>query len=189
MSANTNSTSLAHDEVFRPRKRKWGLILLGSVVFVAIGFLIMDNPHSFLDRFWAYASIIFFGHVAVVALLQFLPGSSFLRVGPDGITVRTMWRTTFCRWSDIERFGVAESSTFHGGVQQQHRMVGFNFSTTYLGRSKAGKLRGFNVRLTGFEAALPDNYGWDYAELAEHLNRLREQYVPSPASTHRSAAG
>lgn len=152
MSANTSNTSLAHGEVFHPRKRKWGLILLGSVVFVAIGFLIMDNPHSFLDRFWAYASIIFFGHVAVVALLQFLPGSSFLRVGPDGITVRTMWRTTFCRWSDIERFGVAESSTFHGGVRQQHRMVGFNFSTTYLRPEQGGKTQGLqrsSYRLRG----------------------------------------
>jgi hypothetical protein len=30
--------------------------------------------------------------------------------------------------------------------------------------------------MTGFEAALPDNYGWDYAELATHLNALKQRY-------------
>ena len=28
-----------------------------------------------------------------------------------------------------------------------------------------------------FEAALPDNYGWGYEALAEHLNTLRNQYL------------
>jgi hypothetical protein len=83
-----------------------------------------------------------------------------------------MWRNIFHRWSDIESFGVASSF---------QRSVGLNFSTTYAGGAR--KLRDFLRRLTGFEGALPDNYGQDCARLAEHLNRLREEYFSSQKPT------
>ena len=169
-----SEVELAHDQVFLPSKRKWGLLLMGSFIFLGIGLLMIGSSDSSWDRFWGYASTVFFGTGAVVAALQFLPGSSFLHVGPGGITFRSMWRTTSLRWSDIERFGVAEVAISHG--KRQH-IVGFNFSPTYMGRSEGGKIRRLNVRLSGFEAALPDNYGWDYAELAEYLNRARGKYL------------
>ena len=169
--------SPTHDEILRPGKGKWALVLLGSAAFVGIGFwMVSDSPQQ---RFWGYAGIVFFGLCAVVALVQFIPGSSFLRVGTDGITLRVMWRTTFYRWSDIERFGATEFSTF--GARQ--RMVGLDFSATYPHRDKAQTVKKINRALTGFEGALPDNYGWDYAELAAHLNRLREQHVGLPDPT------
>jgi hypothetical protein len=83
-----------------------------------------------------------------------------------------MWRTSFYRWSDIERFGVAEWSSSHA----RHRMVGFDFSESFPERGKATTLKSLNRGMTGFEAALPDNYGWDYAELATHLNELKQRY-------------
>jgi hypothetical protein len=137
--------------------------------------MVIDSPQN---RFWAYAGIVFFGLCAVVALIQFIPGSSFLRIRADGITVRTMWRTTFYRWSDIQSFGVAAMSL---GVRQ--RFVGLDFSATYPHRDKAQTIKKINRALTGFEGALPDNYGWDYAELAAHLNQLRERYISSPEPT------
>lgn len=55
--------------------------------------------------------------------------------------------------------------------------------------------RNMNRQLSGFEAALPDNYGWSYEALAEHLNTLRERYLGLPSSVgddgrspHRSGA-
>ena len=148
-------------------------MLLVCVVFVAIGCATIRSSGE-RDRLFNVGGILFFGIGGLVALVQFVPNSSFLQVGPDGLTIRTMWRNTFYRWSDIERFGVA--SAFH-------RTVGLNFSSTYAG---ARKLRAFLRRLTGFEGALPDNYGRDCAELADHLNRLREQYVRSPKPTERA---
>jgi PH (Pleckstrin Homology) domain-containing protein len=163
--------SPTHDEILRPRKGKWALVLLGSAAFVATGFwMVTDSPS---ERFWGYAGIIFFGLCLVIALIQFIPGSSFLRLTADGITVRAMWRTTFYRWSDIARFGAAEFTTF--GARQ--RFVGLDFSATYPHRDRAQTVKKINRALIGFEGTLPDNYGWDYAELAAHLNRLREQYV------------
>ena len=168
----------SNDEILRPRKGTWALVLLISAAFVSIGFLVLGDPASSREKFWAYGGIAFFGLCAAVALIQFIPGGSFLRINSDGITVRSMWRTTFYRWSDIERFGVAEFST-----GQRHRLVGLDFSASYPHRDKAQTVKRINRTLTGFEGALPDNYGRDHAELAAHLNRLREQYVNSPAPT------
>src|SRR5213594_3782394 len=94
------------------------------------------------NGFFEYGGVAFFGLGAVVSLLQFVPNSSFLRVDPEGLTIRTMWRTTLYRWTDIEEFGVAGS---FGG----NRLVGLNFSASYSGGAR--KLRAFMRRLTGFE--------------------------------------
>jgi hypothetical protein len=165
------------DQILRPRKGKWMLILLVSVVFVVGGFFMLRNPGSARDRIGAEICIGFFGLGILVSLAQFVPGSSFLRLTPEGMDVRSMWRTKAYRWSDIERFGVAEFSTIHGGVRQRHRMIGYDFSPSYPEQNQGLALRSFNRRLSGFEAALPDNYGWSYEALAEHLNTLRNQYL------------
>jgi hypothetical protein len=158
-------------EIYRPSKKKWTWVLLACVVFVVIGCAVTRSSGA-RDRLFALAGVLFFGVGGLVALLQFVPNSSFLQVGPDGLTIRVMWRTTFYCWSDIEGFGVASSF---------HRSVGLNFSTTYAGGAR--KLRDLLRRLTGFEGALPDTYGRDCAELAEHLNCLREEYVGSQKPT------
>jgi len=168
----------SNDEILRPRKGTWALALLISAAFVSIGLLMLRDPAPSTERLLCYGGIAFFGLCAAVALIQFIPGSSFLRISSDGITVRSMWRTTFYRWSDIERFGVAEFST-----GQRHRLVGLDFAASYPHRDRAQTVKRINRTLTGFEGALPDNYGRDHAELAAHLNRLREQYVNSPAPT------
>jgi hypothetical protein len=128
-------------EIYRPSKKTWILVLLVCVVFAAIGCAVIRSSGG-RDRLFNLGGILFFGVGALVALVQFVPNSSFLQVGPDGLTIRTMWRNTFYRWSDIESFGVA--SAFHSGV-------GLNFSPTYAGGAR--KLRAFLRRLTGFEGA------------------------------------
>jgi len=165
-------------EVLRPGKRKWGLVFLGSIGFVAIGCWMIRSPSS-SDRFFGYGGLAFFALCALVALLQFIPNASFLRISPDGLTLCMMWRTTLYRWADIKGFGVADFSTFG----QRHRYVGFNFRAGYSCRSPGRKARNYNQRLSGFEALLPDNYGWDYSDLAQHLNRSRERYVTSQTET------
>ena len=56
--------------------------------------------------------------------------------------------------------------TIHHGLSQRHRLIGLDFSASYPRRDRAQTLKSINRSLTGFEAALPDNYGWDYAKLA-----------------------
>jgi len=157
-------------------------VLLGCIAFAAVGCFIISSPHSPRDRLAGFALVGFCGLGSLVALSQFVPGSSFLRVAPEALTVRSLWRTKFYRWSDIERFGVADFSTVHFGVRQHHRMVGFNLSPSYPGLRKGGTVGAINISLVGFEEALPDNYGIDCAELAEHLDRLRQKYTTTPDS-------
>lgn len=167
------------DEVFRPRTGKWALLLVLAVAFVAGGYLMAISPRSASEKLVGYACIGFFGLGGMIAVAHLVPGSSFLRVGPDGLTVRTLWRTTFYRWSDIEGFGVAELGT----LWRRHELVGSDFSESYPGRDEARALKDINRELSGFEASLPDSYGWDFAALAEHLNRLREKYLTPPDTT------
>jgi hypothetical protein len=162
------------DQVLRPRKRKWALVLLLCLGFVAGGVMMLRDPHP--DRFGGYFCIVFFGTCAVAALIQLVPRSSFLHIDSEGLTVRTMWRTQSLRWSDIERFGVGEFSTSHGFVRQSHHLIGYDYSASYPHAEQWRRLKSMSRGISGFEAALPDNYGWDYAELAEHLNTLKARY-------------
>jgi Bacterial PH domain len=165
---------LDSDQVLRPRKKKWALLLLICLGFVAGGLLMLRDPH--VDQFKGYFCVIFFGASAVVVLVQFVPGSNFLRLDSEGLTVRTIWRTQSLRWSDIERFGVAEFSTTHGFLRQRHQLVGYDYSASYPHVDQWRTLKNMNRGISGFEASLPDNYGWDNAELAEHLNTLKARY-------------
>jgi hypothetical protein len=154
-------------EVLRPRKATWALVLLICAGFVAIGVLVLRDPRAAADRTWAASATIFFGLGVLIALLQFVPGSSYLLLTPEGLTIRTMWRTTSYRWVDIERFGVAA------------QLVGLNFVPAYPRGRLARALMKLNRTLTGFEAALPDNYGRNRAELAAYLNSLKGRYSAS----------
>jgi hypothetical protein len=123
-------------EIFRPHKRRWALVLLAALVFVAVGLVLLEDPDGAWERSLGYAVVGFFGLGVLVALAHMVPGSSFLVVGPAGITVRTLWRTASYRWSDLREFA-----------------------------------------LGGFEACLPETYGWEHAALAEHLNRMRTRHA------------
>ena len=170
---------MATSEVLRPRKLKWILVLLASAGFVAIGLAMLRDP-DVQPRFMVYLTIGFFGLCGFAALLQLIPGSSLLRLTPDGLTIRAMWRETTYRWSDIERFGVGQFSTIHGPFRQRHRMVGIDFVPGYPRGKIAGQLMRASSGISGFQGALPDNYGRDYQELADYLNQLRARYTRPP---------
>ena len=176
-------SNMATTEVLHPRKLKWTLVLLASAGFVAIGLAMMRDP-DVQPRFMVYLTIGFFGLCGLAALLQLIPGSSYLRLTPDGLTMRTMWRDTTYRWSDIERFGVGQFATIHGPFRQKHRMIGIDFVPGYPLGGVARQLTRVSSGISGFQGALPDNYGRDYEELAAYLNQLKARYT-SPAEEKR----
>lgn len=170
--------SESFEEVYRPRAAKWLGVLLICVGFVGAGLFALGNAPRQIERLIASGLMAFFGLGAVAAMVPLLPGSSYLRLTAEGMTVCSFWRKWSYRWSDIEAFGIAELST----GRRRYQMVGLSLSETFVGRSPSQTLRSLNRRLCGFEGALPDNYGWGYAELAEHLNELRLRFSePSDA--------
>jgi len=108
-----------------------------------------------------------FGVAVVVFALQLLPQSAYLRVGPDGFTVCTLFRAHSCRWSDVGPFKVVRMGP--------KNMVGFSFSDRYRGPHHLARL---NTNLVGAEAAVAVDGTWNIRmeELAAVLNRYRERY-------------
>lgn len=69
------------------------------------------------------------------------------------------------RWQDIESFGVMRV--------RSAKMVGYNFATGY--EAPHSLLRGLNVDLAGYEAAIPD-VGMKPEQLSELLNDWKRRH-------------
>jgi hypothetical protein len=171
--------AISYDEILRPRKTKWLLVLLVCMAFVVIGLFMLRDPEAAQMRTWVYVGVTFFALGTFASLVQLIPGSSFLRLTSEGLSVRTLWRTTSYQWTDIARFGVGEFTTTHGPFRQRHRLVGLDFASTYPRHRATQALMTVSRKLTGFEGALPDNYGRSHADLAAYLNRLKARFAGS----------
>lgn len=165
------------EQIFYPRKRDWVITLLGAVLLAVLGVWAFANGESPLLRclggFFVILSVIGIPFAA----LHLVPSSSFLKLAPDGMTVRSFWRTTEYRWVDISEFGVATFQTRHQDYRQTHQRVGFNFSRYSPALKRATSPDRFAHRIGGYEAALPDTYGQDCETLAAHLNRQRDRFM------------
>ncbi len=119
------------------------------------------------EQWFGWVGITFFGLGVVVFGLQLLPNSNYLRVGPDGFTVCTLFRSQSCPWSDVKAFEVRRVG--------RTEMVVFSFSKQPRG---SPGLRRLNVRLAGAEAAVASSGLWSISmgQLADVLNRYRERY-------------
>ncbi len=156
---------------FYPSRWKTVLMLFVGGVFVAVAVLMVTEPP------WIrFPSIAFFSLIVVVAVVQLLPGASFLKVDADGFEFSTLFRRTQLAWSDVSEFGVI-TMTFNGIPTK--KMVGFNFSP----RCKKAKIgRAIAKGLAEFEGALPDTYGWKAEKLAFFLSEIHEKRKASNQS-------
>jgi len=114
---------------------------------------------------------VVFGLCVLVFTVSLLPGANCLRVGPNGFTIRSLFRSHSYRWSDVRGFGVGRV-----GVKW---MVVFDFTDEFQGTPR---LRKISVALAGHEGALPDSYGMPLEALAELLNEYRDQGTNSQAA-------
>ena len=153
-------------------------MLMASALLVTGGLVLLRQDDTSVDRFVDYAGVAFFGFCGLIALAQLMPGCSFLRLTPEGIVVCMLWRETTYRWSDIERFGVVEYVILHARVGGRQRMIGLDFAPSHARRVRARIFEGIEQEPGGYDSVLPDNYGWDCAELAAHLNAWRARFVP-----------
>ena len=144
--------------VLRPSRWKTSLPLLVSVGFVAIGFLVMDGS------WMAWLSLAFFGVGSLVLIVTMLPGASHLRLHADGFEMRTMFKTSHMKWSDIGEIGVTSVNL--------NRMVAFNFAEPYRSQHRAVLV---SHTLTGWDGALPDTYGMSARELAALMIEYRDR--------------
>ena len=139
-----------------PSKIKWVLILLVCFIFITMGIsLIGDhNAETLLGLFVCVMS----GFGILISVLTLWPDSSWLKLGPDGIRNKVMFRKFHYRWSDINRFGI--TTVQHG--------VGLSKSKT--------EFVSFWMNHDDEMRSLSECYGKKTDELVEILESYRNRY-------------
>jgi len=111
-----------------------------------------------------YLCAAFFGLGILVAILQFIPGASYLLIERDGLTLSNLFRKSRIQWTDVEEFFVVKLKSKGLTVRT---MVGFNYSPSY----KCSRMaRTAAKALAQCEGSLPDTYTESPAELVDYLN-------------------
>ena len=148
-----------------PKKTFAVKLLLMCVVFVAMA-LALAQSHPWMG----YPLAGFFGLFIPPAIIMLLPGSAYLRITEEGLTISNLFRKTLFAWDVIDEFVVVELK--RRGVNVG-KIVGFNCVQSY-DRFAAG--RRFVRAINECEVALPGDYGMKVEELAELLNSKLQEY-------------
>lgn len=142
-----------------PSKRSTILWLLVCILFVFAGYWLIQS-----GSLVGWATAILFGIGAVVFTVTLLPNSSYLRISKQGLEIRTLYKSGFINWSDVERFDA--------GSIGSNKMVLVSYTAEHTKYQTAKSVARF---LAGTEGALPDTYGHTAEQLAEKLNFLKSQ--------------
>jgi len=108
---------------------------------------------------------IFFGICHIVSVATLLPNSFYLRISEKGFEVRSLFRSGFTNWQEVDQFG----SGYIGPI----KMVVFNYSQEHSKYEVGKKIAKI---MAGVEGALPDTYGKSAEELAKLLNEWKEKF-------------
>lgn len=144
----------------RPRAWKWLGMLLGCLAFCAIAVLMLRD-----GRAMGWFRLAVFGLGGLVAAVALLPGANYLRLDEEGFTFCSLFRAHRVRWADVEGFATVRVAS--------SPMVGWLYRE---GREPQGRGVRMSLALAGCHAALPENYGLGAAELAQLLERLRQEW-------------
>lgn len=154
----------------KPNRKKHAFLLVVCLGFSIAGVCMIIDGEPFG---WLVTAL--FGLGVPTLLVNLLPGSAYLKLDPEGMETRTLYRRHFTRWSDVEEF-------FTRSVRG-HRMVCWKYAPGY--RAQAGARR-FAERIAGAEAALPDTYGRSAEQLAGLLDEWRIRHGGTHGRTARS---
>jgi membrane associated rhomboid family serine protease len=160
----------------RPSPWRSVLLLLVSLLLCAAcvtGLLASPNVLLVLGA-------LLFGAGIVVSVLRMVPGQMYLRVSPEGLVVRNVFKTARWRWNDIVGFRPYEISLPYGA---SNKMVGFDRRDVDHRRQGFWKMA--NRGMSGVDVSLPDTYGLNNAHLAALLqdahDRYATEYGPNPS--------
>lgn len=150
-------------ELLRPGGRRWTLVgfICAAFVALAIWLQLLDGVNGGL----LFVGL-FFGAGLLVAAFQLVPSVSWLRIMTEGLVVRHLGRVRTYSWQGIDNFRVfaVRTQSFVGWDTCDDAPPGVQ-------RSKLSRL------LSGVDDSLPDTYGENADELAQRLQRYRDQYA------------
>ena len=150
--------------VLAASKRKAVLLFLGSGAFVAIGvFMVVSGETK------GWFPLVFFALCLIVSVVLLLPGSTNLTIDRDGIHVKSLFRLTHIRWSDVDSFYVGSIRTGPAST----KMIGIAYADSYQGQKTGRRVA---AALAGMEGGIPNQYQASAEELCELLNRAKRRF-------------
>lgn len=154
-----DSAGTGEPVTLRPRLWRELVFALSTSAFAAGGVWMVSEGER-----WGWFVLVVFGVFAAIFVIKLLPGSSYLKVGESSVEVRSLFRSHFVSYGDVESF--FPISMFGNA------MVGVAYAAEYEDQ-KTG--RRFAESFSGFEGAL-ETHGYDAGELAELLEQRRRAF-------------
>jgi len=153
--------------IIRSSRGKSALMLLISITFVASGMLILRDPKQSATMAWLV--MIFFG--AGIPIFGWrLVRPDVLTLTHDGITWRSIFRTSQWAWDDVGNFRAYAPTR-----KTISKHLGFDFTDRY--NAKRGGSRGIVKAITSVEGSLGTGWELSAADLAELLNKARVRWA------------
>src|SRR4051812_18626261 len=147
-----------------PSRRKWLLVLAGSLAFAVGGFWMIRDQQAA-----GWYVLIFFGLCAIVALVIMLPGAASLKLDREGFEVVNLFRRHRTKWKDVGDFNTAAIPP------SNIVLVVYDDATV-----ENSKVVQFSIKLTGRNAALNDTYGLAAEDLAQAMTQWRVRALAQP---------
>ncbi len=156
----SNNLATPEEILLRPKRMKFIVGLIGALTMTAASVVVITDGHLV-----GFVGLGLFGLFSLAFLAQFHPNCSYLRLTNDGFEVRSLFRSFFYKWHDVENFRVRRSGLFL-------KRVGFDFSSSV---HQFPRVRAATKRVLGSEDALPDNFGLRATTLAELMNEWQRR--------------
>jgi hypothetical protein len=153
---------MSESVTYRASRKKALFLLLASLAFVAIGYLMRAE-----QPFIAWAAMIFFGlGIALSLVMLFSPSAMYLRLDPDGFEMGSFIKKTRIKWTDVAGF---ELAAIRGA-----KMIEIVYAPHYQGQQMG---RAVASHLADMEGAIANNYEVPLAELLATLNTWHARYA------------
>jgi hypothetical protein len=146
--------------VFSASRFKASLLLLGSILFVVLGWWMKEQKPLI-----GWLCVVFFSLGVPAALTMFLPGVMSLRLDPEGLEMKSLGRTNTIRWSDVQSFRI--------GSIRGAKMIAIQYRPQYAEQKFA---RSAASAISGMEGAIPNSYNVPLVRLETVLNEWLERF-------------
>lgn len=169
----------------RPSKKKWLLIVIGSLVFIFGGFLLILQG-GFVHQLIGCLGIVFFGLCALGSLCMLVPGVLTLELTRDGFSIKRFGAADSkwpIKWQDISDFSVMELCSsrlpqiplfYHSQIE----FAGIRFTPSARSTFPPPRLTrmDLNRKKYGCDGGLPDTFGLSARDLVDLLNEWKNKY-------------
>ncbi len=137
-----------------PKKSKIFGVLFLSSMFVAISVWMIKAEENF-----GWVGLVFFGLALLVGLLLLVTNRFYLRLTKEGFETRSIFKTRFTHWKEVDEFEVASMN--------RSLLVVFNYSSLHQKNTRSKQL---SRDVAGFEASISAMYGNSPQEMAALMN-------------------